>query len=56
VAASVPVVVVSRPGAGPDKRLNAPKDWIFINARYYPESSTALRTRKRVPVAKPKRK
>lgn len=56
VAAAVPVVVVSRPGAGPDKRLNAPKDWIFLNARHHAQSSTALRARKRVPVAKPKRK
>ena len=56
VAESVPVVIVSRPGAGPDKRLNAPKDWIFLNARHHKQSSTALRTRKRPTVAKPKRK
>jgi nicotinate-nucleotide adenylyltransferase len=56
VAQSVPVVIVSRPGAGPSQRLNAPKDWIFLNARHHPQSSTALRARKRVPVAKPKRK
>jgi nicotinate-nucleotide adenylyltransferase len=56
VAQSVPIVVVSRPGVGPDKRLNAPKHWIFLNARHHPQSSTALRTRKRLPVAKPKRK
>jgi nicotinate-nucleotide adenylyltransferase len=56
VAKAVPVVIVSRPGAGPDKRLNAPKDWIFLNARHYPHSSTALRARKRAAVAKPRRK
>ena len=56
VAESVPVVIVSRPGAGPDKRLNAPKDWIFLNARHHPQSSTALRSRKRPAVAKPRRK
>jgi nicotinate-nucleotide adenylyltransferase len=56
VAQSVPVVIVSRPGAGPDKRLNAPKHWIFLNARHHPQSSTALRARKRPAVAKPKRK
>ena len=56
VAQTVPVVIVSRPGAGPDKRLTAPKDWIFLNARHHPQSSTALRTRKGPTVAKPKRK
>jgi nicotinate-nucleotide adenylyltransferase len=56
VAESVPVAIVSRPGAGPDMRLNAPKDWIFLNARHHPQSSTALRARKRAPVAKPRRK
>ena len=56
VAGSVPVVVVSRPGAGAADRLNAPKDWIFLNARYHRQSSTALRTRKRPAVAKPRRK
>lgn len=52
VAASVPVVVVSRPGAGPRERLEAPKDWIFLTARAHPQSSTALRQGKRRPVAK----
>ncbi len=56
VAESVPVIVVSRPGVGPDRRLNAPKDWVFLNARHHPQSSTALRARKRAAVAKPKRK
>lgn len=56
VAQSAPVVVVSRPGVGPDKRLNAPKDWIFLNARHSAHSSTALRARKRPAVAKPRRK
>jgi nicotinate-nucleotide adenylyltransferase len=56
VAQSVPVVIVSRPGAGPAPRLNAPKDWIFLNARHHTQSSTALRARKRAAVAKPRRK
>lgn len=56
VANSVPVAVVSRPGAGPDLRLAAPKGWIFLNARHHPQSSTALRRSKRAPVAKPRRK
>jgi nicotinate-nucleotide adenylyltransferase len=56
VANSVPVVIVSRPGVGPNERLNAPKDWIFLSARHHPHSSTALRRGKRPAVAKPKRK
>ncbi len=56
VAKSVPVVVVSRPGTSPADRLCAPKDWIFLNARHHPQSSTALRKAKRPAVAKPKRK
>jgi nicotinate-nucleotide adenylyltransferase len=56
VANAVPVVIVSRPGAGPADRLNAPKHWIFLNARHHPQSSTALRARKRAAVAKPRRK
>jgi nicotinate-nucleotide adenylyltransferase len=56
VAAAVPVVIVSRPGAGARERLEAPKDWIFLNARHHAQSSTALRTRKRRAVAKPARK
>ena len=56
VAAAVAVVIVSRPGAGARERLEAPKDWIFLNARHHPQSSTALRTRKRRAVAKPARK
>lgn len=56
VADAVPVVVVSRPGAGPDTRLNAPKNWIFLSARHHSQSSTALRAPKRAAVAKPKRK
>ena len=56
VAAAVPVVIVSRPGAGARERLEAPKDWVFLNARHHAQSSTALRTRKRRAVAKPARK
>ncbi|MBS0385770.1 MAG: nicotinate (nicotinamide) nucleotide adenylyltransferase [Proteobacteria bacterium] len=56
VAAAVPVVIVSRPGAGARERLDAPKDWIFLNARHHSQSSTALRRRKRAAVAKPARK
>lgn len=56
VAVAVPVVVVSRPGAGARERLNAPKNWIFLSARFHPQSSTALRGRKRAAVAKPSRK
>ncbi len=41
--AAVPVVIVSRPGVSPAMRLNAQKHWIFLNARYHPHSSTALR-------------
>ena len=56
VADAVPVVIVSRPGAGARERLEAPKDWIFLNARHHRQSSTALRKRKRAAVAKPARK
>jgi nicotinate-nucleotide adenylyltransferase len=56
VADAVPVVIVSRPGAGARERLEAPKDWIFLNARLHRQSSTALRKRKRAAVAKPARK
>ncbi len=56
VAAAVPVVIVSRPGAGPRQRLRAPKDWIFLSARHHKESSTAIRTPKSRAVAKPRRK
>jgi len=56
VADAVPVVIVSRPGAGARERLEAPKDWIFLNARHHRQSSTALRMRKRRAVAKPARK
>jgi nicotinate-nucleotide adenylyltransferase len=56
VADAVPVAVVSRPGVGPRARLSAPKHWIFLSARHHKQSSTALRTRKRQPVAKPPRK
>jgi nicotinate-nucleotide adenylyltransferase len=52
VAAAVPVVIVSRPGAGARERLEAPKDWIFLTARAHPQSSTALRKGKRQKVAK----
>jgi nicotinate-nucleotide adenylyltransferase len=56
VACRVPVVVVSRPGVRPAQRLNAPKGWIFLQARHHRQSSTALRKAKRAPVAKPRRK
>jgi nicotinate-nucleotide adenylyltransferase len=56
VAAAIPVIVVSRPGIGARQRLDAPKDWIFLNARLHWESSTALRKGKRGSVAKAKRK
>ncbi|MBI3440124.1 MAG: nicotinate (nicotinamide) nucleotide adenylyltransferase [Proteobacteria bacterium] len=56
VAEAIPVVIVPRPGAGARERLEAPKDWIFLNARLHPQSSTALRKRKRAAVAKPARK
>jgi len=56
VAQAAPVVVVSRPGVGPNQRLAAPPGWTFLNARHHPQSSTRLRAGKRPPVAKPKRK
>jgi nicotinate-nucleotide adenylyltransferase len=56
VADAVPVVVVSRPGVGANQRLRAPRDWIYLNARHHRESSTIMRSAKRRPVAKPKRK
>ena len=56
VAAAVPVVVVSRPGAGANLRVRAPRGWIHLNARHHTDSSTALRAAKRRAVAKPKRK
>lgn len=51
VAQAVPVVVVARPGAGPRERLSAPRNWVFLNNRHHPQSSTALRTRKHRAVA-----
>jgi nicotinate-nucleotide adenylyltransferase len=56
VEQAVPVVVVSRPGVGANHRLRAPRHWIYLTARHHRESSTKLRTQKRRPVAKPKRK
>jgi nicotinate-nucleotide adenylyltransferase len=56
VARSVPVAVVSRPGAGPRHRLRAPKSWVFLNARHHLQSSTTLRPRRRPTVAKQRRK
>lgn len=56
VANALPVAVVSRPGVGARERLAMPKRWIFLNARHHYASSTALRRRKRRPVAKPARK
>ncbi|HCK83369.1 MAG TPA: nicotinate (nicotinamide) nucleotide adenylyltransferase [Hyphomonadaceae bacterium] len=43
VAAAIPVVIVSRPGVSPAKRLSAQKRWVFLNARHHPQASTALR-------------
>ncbi len=48
VAASVPVVIISRPGSGPRARLSAPKYWTFLTAPYHTASSTALRARQKV--------
>ncbi|MEZ6024290.1 MAG: nicotinate (nicotinamide) nucleotide adenylyltransferase [Hyphomonadaceae bacterium] len=56
VAQSVPVAVVSRPGTSPAERLNAPKHWLFLSARHHPQSSTAIRARRRRTVAKAARK
>lgn len=56
VADAVPVVIVSRPGVRPAERLTAPKHWIFLSARHHPQSSTAIRAKKRPAVAKPRRK
>jgi nicotinate-nucleotide adenylyltransferase len=53
VARVAPVAIVSRPGAGPRERLNAPKNWVFLNARHHGQSSSTLRKRKRRTVAKP---
>ena len=56
VARTVPVVIVSRPGAGPAKRLAAPAGWTHLNARFNPQSSTSLRAAKARALAKPRRK
>jgi nicotinate-nucleotide adenylyltransferase len=56
VVQSVPVVIVSRPGAGARERLRAPPGWVFLSARHHPQSSTGLRARRRQAVAKPRRK
>jgi len=56
VARAVPVVVVSRPGAGVNHRLRAPPGWRHLQARHHMQSSTAIRSRKARPVAKPRRK
>jgi nicotinate-nucleotide adenylyltransferase len=56
VAQALPVVIVSRPGAGAAHRFRAPKGWIFLTARHHMQSSTALRKAKPRPVAKPRRK
>lgn len=45
VAESVPIVVVSRPGAEPRHRMAAPEGWRHLNARHNPQSSTTLRAR-----------
>lgn len=56
VADAVPVAIVSRPGVGAAERLAAPPGWTYLTARFHRESSTAIRSRKRPAVAKPKRK
>jgi nicotinate-nucleotide adenylyltransferase len=56
VADAVPVVVVSRPGSSTRTRLSAPSHWFFLNARYHPQTSTALRSARRTTVARPRRK
>jgi nicotinate-nucleotide adenylyltransferase len=56
VARSVPVVIVSRPGAGARQRRLAPPGWIYLTARHHAQSSTGLRARKPRAVAKPRRK
>lgn len=56
VAAAVPVIVVSRPGAGAVLRLRSPRGWTHLSARHHADSSTALRAAQRGAVAKPKRK
>jgi nicotinate-nucleotide adenylyltransferase len=43
VAGSVPIAVISRPGTGARARFAAPQSWLFLNARLYRQSSTALR-------------
>ncbi len=53
VAASAPVAVIARPGAGARERLAAPRNWTHLSVRLNPHSSTELRSRKRGPVAKP---
>jgi nicotinate-nucleotide adenylyltransferase len=55
VARTIPVAIVSRPGTGASARFRAPRTWQFLAARYHPQASSALRTRK-APVAKPRRK
>lgn len=56
VAETVPAVVVSRPGAEPAHRMAAPRGWRHLNARYAPQSSTALRAARGAKLAKPGRK
>lgn len=56
VAASVHVAVVSRPGAGARLHRAAFPGWSYLNARHHSQSSTAVRARKRAPVAKAPRK
>ena len=55
VARGVPVIVVSRPGAGPDARFRAPKGWVFLNARHHPQSSTALGPQRRTVAGRKRR-
>jgi len=56
VARTVPIVVVTPPGAGPALRLSTPKDWICLSARNHTQSSSAIRAKRRGAVAKPGRK
>lgn len=56
VADSVPVAIVSRPLASARSRAKMLNNWLYLTARDHRENSTALRTAKRAPVAKPRRK
>lgn len=54
VGSAVPVAIVARPGFGARERLNAPNNWVFLCARFHPQSSAAIRAAAARKVAKPK--